>query len=266
MPNPVEVGLSVEALDEVKGGRVEDDDIAIVIPVHEPHVGYLQHAIESVLALEETPAELVVVEDGRCGAARIWGRYVPAMIQAGITPSFRQHPASKGAAAARNTGIRATTTKWILCLDADDRLKPHALTAWRDALQDEPEADVVVFGYEAFGTGLNGEPATGTRVYDEHGFDLIEAYRADKRLACAASPFKRTLWERQPYREDFGIFEDTAFWLDCARQGAYFASVQEPVVDVRYHADRTSFNRPDEERTANRKKLDQIAHEAEVAA
>lgn len=243
-----------------------EPSISIVIPVHEPHVAYLPSAIESVLGLKEAPDELVIVDDGRCGAADVWNEYVAAIEEAGILARYRFSAEQEGAAAARNRGIEDTETDWVLCLDADDRLKPHALTAWRQALKDEPEADVVVFGYEAFGTGLNGEPATGARTYDEHGFDLIEAYRADKRLACAASPFKRTFWEHQPYREDFGIFEDTAFWLDCARQGAYFASVQEPVVDVRYHAERTSFTRPDEERAENRKKLDQIAHEAEVTA
>jgi len=266
MPDPVEVSLSEEAMDAVKGGAAQEQSIAVVIPVHETHLAYLPAAIESVLQLGEAPDELVIVDDGQCGVPDIWNEYIDQLEKQGILSRYRFTAEQRGAAAARNLGIEATRTDWVLCLDADDRLKPEALTAWRDALTETPNADVVVFGYEAFGTGLNGEPATGTRTYDEHGFGLVEAYRSNKRLACAASPFRRRLWEWHPYRRGFGLFEDTAFWLDCARHGAYFASVQEPLVDVRYHEQRTSFTRPDAEREQNRRKLDQIAEEAEATA
>jgi glycosyltransferase involved in cell wall biosynthesis len=92
--------------------------VAVVIPCYK-QAHFLGDAIESTLKQTLAPSEVVVIDDGSPDdvhevAARFPGvRYI------------RQR--NQGLSAARNTGIRATTSELLVFLDSDDRLLPHAL-------------------------------------------------------------------------------------------------------------------------------------------
>lgn len=92
--------------------------VAVVIPCYK-QAHFLADAIESVLAQTYPAAEIVVIDDGSpddvAGVARRYPqvRYI------------RQE--NQGLSAARNTGIRATTSELLVFLDSDDRLLPRAL-------------------------------------------------------------------------------------------------------------------------------------------
>lgn len=92
--------------------------VAVVIPCYK-QAHFLGDAIESTLKQTLPPSEIVVIDDGspddvRGVAARFPGvRYI------------RQR--NQGLSAARNTGIRATTSEFLVFLDSDDRLLPNAL-------------------------------------------------------------------------------------------------------------------------------------------
>lgn len=92
--------------------------VAVVIPCYK-QAHFLADAIESVLAQTYPAAEIVVVDDGSpddvAGVARRYPR----------VRYIRQ--ANQGLSAARNTGIRATTSELLVFLDSDDRLLPLAL-------------------------------------------------------------------------------------------------------------------------------------------
>ena len=92
--------------------------VAVVIPCYK-QAHFLGDAIESTLKQTLPPSEVVVIDDGspddvRSVAARYPGvRYI------------RQR--NQGLSAARNTGIRSTTSELLVFLDSDDRLLPHAI-------------------------------------------------------------------------------------------------------------------------------------------
>jgi len=92
---------------------------------------FLREAIESVLRQTWQAAEIVVVNDGSTDDT------------AAVAGSYEQvrciEQRNQGAPAARNTGMRSTTGEFLVFLDADDRLQPHALAAGVESLQANPE-------------------------------------------------------------------------------------------------------------------------------
>ncbi len=113
-----------------------------------------------------------------------------------------------------NDAIEFTHTDWICRLDVDDIIYPRAYEHLEDCT-----ADVYALGYFHAGTEHYAPPLTAA--------DLLR--RPDNPLA-AASPFRRWLWEAQPYRDMH--FDDWAFWIDAAKAGATFSA--SPTIDYEY--------------------------------
>jgi glycosyltransferase involved in cell wall biosynthesis len=92
--------------------------VAVVIPCYK-QAHFLGDAIESTLKQTVPASEIVVVDDGSPDdVAGVTARYPGVRY-------IRQH--NQGLSAARNTGIRATTSELLIFLDSDDRLLPHAI-------------------------------------------------------------------------------------------------------------------------------------------
>jgi glycosyltransferase involved in cell wall biosynthesis len=107
-------------------------DVAVVIPTYN-HAHFLEAAIESVLRQEPKPREIIVIDDGSSDHPEEVTRRFPEV------HTVRQ--ANGGLAAARNRGLRETSSPFIVFLDADDRLLPGAIAAGLNSLaQDETAA------------------------------------------------------------------------------------------------------------------------------
>jgi glycosyltransferase involved in cell wall biosynthesis len=110
---------------------------------------YLREAIQSALAQTCGDIEVLVVDDGSMDDTRDVALSFPRVRYV--------HQANQGLAAARNTGIRETTSPYLLFLDADDRLLPEAAQSGLECFQAHPESGFV-FG--AFRNTYNdGSPA-----------------------------------------------------------------------------------------------------------
>ncbi len=103
-----------------------------------------------------------------------------------------------------NEAIAVTPADWICKMDADDLILPHALTPL-----DDLDADVLMFGIRHGGQDLQFS-----------GVDADAILRRDANLVFSGSPFRRELWERNPFRDM--VYEDWAFWVGCAQAGARF--------------------------------------------
>ena len=100
---------------------------------------YLGEAIDSVFAQTHRPLELIVVDDGSTdGTADIARAY-------GDRLSFAQQE-NGGNGAARNRALEFATGPYFAFLDADDRFAPRKLELQLEALEADPELDVV-FGH-----------------------------------------------------------------------------------------------------------------------
>lgn len=115
--------------------------VSVIIPVYNVE-SYLPRCIESVQNQTETDIEIILVDDGstdNCG--EICDRYAENDSRIKVI-----HQQNGGLGAARNTGIQATTSPYILFADSDDYM--DADLAEKAYLAAEThQADIVMFGY-----------------------------------------------------------------------------------------------------------------------
>jgi glycosyltransferase involved in cell wall biosynthesis len=111
---------------------------------------YLAEAIESALAQDYDPLELIVVDDGSDDGS---GDVARSFAQ---VRTIRQE--NQGNGAARNTAVEAATGDLFAFLDADDRFTPGKLRVQKAALDADPGLDMV-FGHvhEFFSPELDEE-------------------------------------------------------------------------------------------------------------
>jgi glycosyltransferase involved in cell wall biosynthesis len=110
--------------------------VSVVIPTRNRwHL--LPRALGSALGQEALTVEVVVVDDG--------SDPVTASIPQLDDPRVKlvRHQQRRGVAAARNSGVRVATARWLAFLDDDDLWAPHRLRSILDALA-RSDAD---FGY-----------------------------------------------------------------------------------------------------------------------
>jgi glycosyltransferase involved in cell wall biosynthesis len=115
--------------------------VAVVIPCYK-QAHLLGDALRSCLAQEPLPAEIIVVDDGSPDD-------VAAAVAALGDPGIRlvRRP-NGGLSAARNTGLVASTSPFLVFLDADDTLRPGALSAGLACHAANPGAAFVWGGFQ----------------------------------------------------------------------------------------------------------------------
>lgn len=91
--------------------------VSVVIPTYN-HARFLADAIRSTLD-QTVDVEVIVVDDGSTDD--------PALVVADFADVRLIRQANRGLAAARNAGWSAARGKYVVFLDADDRLLPDAL-------------------------------------------------------------------------------------------------------------------------------------------
>jgi glycosyltransferase involved in cell wall biosynthesis len=111
--------------------------ISVMIGVYNAEP-YLAEAIESVLAQDYVPLELIVVDDGSNDGSAAVAKSFPQVNY------FFQENAGNGAA--RNRAVEAATGDLFAFVDADDRFTPGKLTLQKTALDADPALDMV-FGH-----------------------------------------------------------------------------------------------------------------------
>ena len=118
--------------------------VSVVIPCYK-QAQFPPQALQSILHQTTQPHEIVVVEDGSAdGVERVVQRF----------PDVRYvQQRHRGVSAARNTGLRSTSGKYVVFLDADDRLLPHHVQSSLQAFERNPAAALVIGDYRYFGEG-----------------------------------------------------------------------------------------------------------------
>jgi glycosyltransferase involved in cell wall biosynthesis len=104
--------------------------VSVVIPCYN-HAHFLEEAIESVLAQSYSDFEIIVVDDGSTdNTAEVVRRHSPVRYV---------YQENAGLSSARNTGLRHSGGEFLVFLDADDRLLPHALDKGVSCIREHPE-------------------------------------------------------------------------------------------------------------------------------
>lgn len=195
--------------------------MSVVIPCYR-HADYLPIALDSVAA-QGPGVEVVVVDDGSPdpdAAARV--------VEGRPSVRFLARP-HEGVSATRNAGLESCRGRFVLFLDADDRLLPGAVSAGLDRFDRRPDAAYVHGRYRfinADGTAA-GQPA----VEPPRTSSYIELVR-ENYIGMLATVLFRTEVVREAggFRRDLAVAEDYDLLLRIARRhpiGGHDAMVAE---------------------------------------
>jgi GT2 family glycosyltransferase len=205
-----------------------DPEVAVIIPTYNC-AAWLAEAIESVFAQTFRDFRIFVIDDGSTDdTAAVLQRYADRCV------CLRQENA--GAAAARNFGIRSSSSKYIAFLDADDLWHPNKLERQLRLIKQDPEAGLVCsdiwIDYSLLGNGKISESmfARSKVPPDGHVFE---------QLIMESSISTPTVLARRQAIEQVGMFnesltvcEDMNLWLRIASRWK-IAIIREILVTVR---------------------------------
>jgi glycosyltransferase involved in cell wall biosynthesis len=212
-----------------------DGAVAIVIPCYNGKVT-LVAAIESALA-EDGVREIVVIDDGSTDGSLALARTFEPRVQVLAGPN-------QGVSAARNRGIAATKSEWLLFLDADDVLMPGTIARRLETARARP-ADVIICDWEeTFEDGKHEIPARPCRSLDWQAIerDAELAFATHVWATTSAILYRRELVERiGGFRYDLPVIQDARFLLDAALHGGRFAHCKH--VGSRYRVSARSLSR-----------------------
>ncbi|MDT0435776.1 MULTISPECIES: bifunctional glycosyltransferase/CDP-glycerol:glycerophosphate glycerophosphotransferase [Streptomyces] len=182
---------------------------SVIVPAYKVQA-YLPACLESVLSQSYQDLEVIAVDD--CSPDG-----VGAVIEefAARDPRVRalRLPENQGLGRARNAGMELACGDYLLFLDGDDTLAPHALRAVADRLKETDEPDVLVFDYARLYW-------TGETVRNKAAAQLAEAGPAPFRLTDRPGLLRLLMvaWNKA-YRREFvlregfvfppGLYEDT---------------------------------------------------------
>lgn len=194
--------------------------VSVVVPCFN-HGEVLPEAVASVTSMRRSDVELIVVDDGSTDQRT---RAEMDSLAARGVHVIRQE--NKGLAAARNAGVRASRGKYILPLDADNRIRPEYIDYGIRILDENPKIGVVYGDAQFFGT-YAGRWCVGP-------FNREQLMQQNCIDACAV--YRRNIWEQNGgYDGTMPVqgFEDWDFWLGAIEHGWEFAYVPEILFDYR---------------------------------
>ena len=191
--------------------------ISIIIPCYN-HGHFIQDAIDSVLELKRDDYELIIVNDGSTDEYTI--KKLKELELEGYNVISHQN---KGLGATRNVGIAKASGKYILPLDADNKITPAYLEKAIPILE-SGEFDIV-YGKPI----LFGQVSAG-RTFTTKPFDLEELLVGNYIDACAI--YRKDVWEKNGgYDTKMPIQgnEDWEFWLNAVSNSFKFYFINEPL-------------------------------------
>jgi glycosyltransferase involved in cell wall biosynthesis len=185
--------------------------VALVINTYE-QAHFLSASIESAARQTVPFDEVIVVDDGSSDN--------PASVVSNYPGVRLIRQANAGLAAARNTGLKASSSSYIVFLDADDLLMPNAVRAGLACHALNPQTGLVYGAHRR--VGPQGEPLGGD-IYLDIGFDAFRTFLTANAIGMHAT----VIYDRQKLC-DIGAFD--ASLPRCEDYDVYFRMAAEHAV------------------------------------
>lgn len=190
----------------------KDPTVSVVVPYYN-NAQTIDRAIHSILEQSFADFEVLIVDD--CSQDQL-----PETIR-DIAPDqifLSRHATNRGAAAARNSGIKSSRGKYVAFLDADDSWRPGKLACQIEFLSNSaPDVKACVSGF-----AIHRQNARRAELHDQK----VEKPLASQLLwGCPFSPGSTMICERTCfesiglYREDLRRLED---WEWLLRYSSYY--------------------------------------------
>ena len=204
--------------------------LSIVMPIYNAEK-YLEECIDSILPEMREDVELLLIDDGSTDSSyhimRLMRRYEKSNIRI-------LHHENRGVSYTRNRGIQEAQGKYIMFVDADDRM----LQGWsQPALEACACLDDVIY----FSNGLSGK-----KINKENIFNSIFQVPDSESIKYMTSPWSRLyrlafLQEHNIlFRQDIMYGEDALFNLDVILQARRFSCVGKSIYQYRHYESSSS--------------------------
>ena len=185
---------------------------------------YIGECLQSVAAQEGVTFEHLVMDAGsKDSTADVVASFPHA--------KFHQEP-DKGMSDGINKGFLRAKGKWVMWLNADDRLKPGALLAIQKFADSHPDSDVIYGGWD-FIDGVGKHLRRMTLL----PFDRRILVQQGCYIGSTACFYRRetTIAEGHLLDIDFGYCMDGEYYARLAHHGKRFYYLPEILADFRLH-------------------------------
>jgi len=191
---------------------------------------YINKAVQSVLNQSLKNFELIIIDDGsKDNSKKIIERYNE---NKKITSIFQKN---KGLIVSNNLALRLAKGKYILRLDADDWLDPHALEIMSNILERNPKIGLVFPDYHEVDRG--GKILRSIR---RHNFKKVKLLDQPAHGACTLVR-KENLIDIGGYDEEFNCQDGYYLWIRFIKKYS-IRNVNLPLFYYRQHGDSLSTN------------------------
>jgi|GEM_PF-786031 len=183
--------------------------VSVIVPCYN-QANFLKEAVDSVLAQSCQDWELIIVNDGSPDET---SQVVREIIKKNPQRSIQLVEKTNGGLAdARNAGIHVAQGKYILPLDADDKIHARLLEKTVAVLEGSPAIGIAYSDWQYFGAEHR------TRTAREYDFSYL--CNKENLFTCTAL-FRRQAWAAAGgYNRNMthGL-EDWDFWIGCGEHG-----------------------------------------------
>lgn len=198
------------------------EKVSVIVPVYNVLPCYIEEALESVLVSTYQNIEIIVVNDGSSSKETL------SFFKSYNNPKVKIiNQINMGLAEARNTGIKNATGKYILPLDADDKIEPTYIEKAVKIIDSKKRIGIVYCEADMFGA-IN-------KKWELPEFKMKNMLRFNC-IFCTAL-FRKTDWERVGgYKKimKYG-WEDYEFWLSLLELGVKVYRIPEILFHYRQH-------------------------------
>ena len=183
--------------------------VTVIVPVYN-QAEFLPECLGSLRAQTISTWQAIIVDDASTTGD------AGAVVQAEKDSRFQfiRHDCNRGLAASRNTGIRAARTRWVLCLDADDKLADDALETLLSLADHHPNGHAFFGDIQTFGVTNRAMPQTRQTPRE---------FFTQRLMPGAGFLLRRDFWRSAGgYCEGETLKigqEDTDFWITAFEHG-----------------------------------------------
>ena len=183
--------------------------LSIVVPVYNTEA-YLEKCLDSLLGPELSDYEIIAVNDGSTdGSGEILETYCarfPERIHPVTTPNG-------GLGHARNTGLALAKGEYVLFVDSDDYLSPHAVAEILDTAEDMRRADCTLAVFDFVHVSEEGAVTASFRGCEK---DRIFTLRDFPEFLFFPHNAVNKIWRRDTFMESGIRFPDRLYYEDLA--------------------------------------------------
>jgi glycosyltransferase involved in cell wall biosynthesis len=175
--------------------------VSVIIPVFNGE-RFLRDAVESVLAQEYSPVEIIIVDDGSTDGTEAVAKSLPETIR-------YLHQTNQGPAAARNRGIEHAQGSLIAFADADDLWPEAKLQLQLPYLLEDPAIEIVMGKVQQVALSKTTDGHNQAAEFAEPAFSVN----------LGSAIIRKSVFERVGLFDETMRYSEDVDWFMRAREG-----------------------------------------------